>query len=74
MSFPIAAAAAAGDFAVGQANQYINQKYTDYNRQQDQKIYEQNAKLAYGYSKKLPKIVVRPCLLALKTRVSLQLL
>ena len=52
MSFPIAAAAAAGDFAVGQANQYINQKYTDYNRQQDQKIYEQNAKLAYGYSKK----------------------
>lgn len=42
----------AADFVAGQANQFINQKYTDYNRREDQKLYEQNAKLAYGYSKK----------------------
>ena len=40
------------DFVGNQTNQYINQKYTDYNRREDQKLYEQNAKLAYGYSKK----------------------
>ena len=40
------------DFVGNQANQYINQQYTDYNRKQDQKLYEQNAKIAYGYSKK----------------------
>lgn len=42
----------AADFVAGQTNQYINQKYTDYNRREDQKLYEHNAKLAYGYSKK----------------------
>ena len=42
----------AADFVGNQANQYINQKYTDYNRREDQKLYEQNAKIAYGYSKK----------------------
>lgn len=42
----------AADIAVGQGQQYINQKYTDYNRREDQKLYEHNAKLAYGYSKK----------------------
>ncbi len=42
----------AADFVGNQANQYINQKYTDYNRREDQKLYEKNAKLAYGYSKK----------------------
>lgn len=42
----------AADFVGNQANQYINQQYTDYNRREDQKLYEQNAKLAYGYSKK----------------------
>ena len=42
----------ATDFVGNQANQYINQQYTDYNRREDQKLYEQNAKLAYGYSKK----------------------
>ena len=40
------------DFVGNQANQYINQQYTDYNRIQDQKLYEQNTKIAYGYSKK----------------------
>lgn len=40
------------DFVAGQTNQYINQLYTDYNRREDQKLYEQNAKLAFGYSKK----------------------
>lgn len=40
------------DTATNQLNQYTNQLYTDYNRKEDQKIYEQNAKLAYGYSKK----------------------
>ena len=40
------------DFVGNQANQYVNQQYTDYNRKQDQKLYEQNAKIAYGYSKK----------------------
>lgn len=42
----------AADFVGNQANQFINQKYTDYNRREDQKLYEQNAKIAYGYSKK----------------------
>lgn len=42
----------AADFVGNQANQYINQQYTDYNRKEDQKLYEQNAKIAYGYSKK----------------------
>ena len=50
MSNPILFPAA--DIAVGQGQQYINQKYTDYNRREDQKLYEKNAKLAYGYSKK----------------------
>lgn len=50
MSNPILFPAA--DIVVGQGQQYINQKYTDYNRREDQKLYEQNAKLAYGYSKK----------------------
>jgi len=40
------------DLVGNQTNQFINQKYTDYNRREDQKLYEQNAKLAYGYSKK----------------------
>lgn len=40
------------DFVGNQTNQFVNQKYTDYNRREDQKLYEQNAKLAYGYSKK----------------------
>ena len=44
--FPVA------DFVGNQANQYINQQYTDYNRRQDQKLYERNAEIAYGYSKK----------------------
>lgn len=42
----------AADFVGNQANQYINQQYTDYNRREDQKLYERNAKIAYGYSKK----------------------
>lgn len=42
----------AADFVGNQANQYINQQYTDYNRRQDQKLYERNAEIAYGYSKK----------------------
>ena len=50
MSNPILFPAA--DIAVGQGQQYINQKYTDLNRREDQKLYEHNAKLAYGYSKK----------------------
>jgi len=50
MSNPILFPAA--DFVAGQANQFINQQYTDYNRREDQKLYEQNAKLAYEYSKK----------------------
>lgn len=50
MSNPILFPAA--DFVGNQANQFINQQYTDYNRREDQKLYEQNAKLAYGYSKK----------------------
>lgn len=50
MSNPILFPAA--DFVSEQATQYINQQYTDYNRREDQKLYEQNAKLAYGYSKK----------------------
>lgn len=49
MAFP---AMAAADFVGNQATQFINQKYVDYNRREDQKLYEQNAKLAYGYSKK----------------------
>lgn len=40
------------DMLGSQTNQYVNQKYTDYNRREDQKLYEHNAKLAYGYSKK----------------------
>lgn len=40
------------DFVAGQANQFVNQRYTDYNRREDQKLYEQNAKLAFDYSKK----------------------
>lgn len=40
------------DFVAGQTNQFINQQYTNYNRREDQKLYEQNAALAYGYSKK----------------------
>lgn len=40
------------DFVGNQANQFTNQQYTNLNRREDQKIYEQNAKLAYGYSKK----------------------
>ena len=50
MSNPILFPAA--DFVAGQANQFINQQYTDYNRREDQKLYEQNAKLAFEYSKK----------------------
>jgi len=50
MSNPILFPAA--DFVGNQANQFINQQYTDYNRREDQKLYEQNAKIAYGYSKK----------------------
>lgn len=49
MLFP---AMAAADFVGNQATTFINQKYTDYNRREDQKLYEQNAKLAYDYSKK----------------------
>lgn len=40
------------DFVGNQTNQFVNQKYTDLNRREDQKLYEHNAKLAYGYSKK----------------------
>jgi len=50
MSNPILFPAA--DFVAGQANQFINQQYADYNRREDQKLYERNAELAYGYSKK----------------------
>ena len=38
--------------ALRQAVQYINQQYTNYNRREDQKLYERNAELAYNYSKK----------------------